>query len=322
MPSRLTLNFIRVNFRTLVFLIASTYVLCQKREGCLDFVETSRLPECYHGAFTCLGEVNTNCHIAEHQLHMTISDGLEFSDGPHLQKSKNIVKFKFQNDGLHDSAIETIWIEDEYKLLGDFLRRGGIKTSNPDRLQYKKLSNETYFDDAYANFIPFDQHFVVGCQSSQQTGNLRRHTIDEEQQCVQNVFVPPPIRNYKEIDEKDNEKFEFDDDVSAYVIKEEYKEEPQDLTLKFDTQCSIKDIRKAVRLGLIRIGTKMGGFRTRPNHKSLLSCPDVINIEDFNEERAFNSLEEDSEEYYEKDEKTYRHLSNREDDPDDEHYYI
>jgi hypothetical protein len=292
-----TVQSIRITASLLVLFLSATYTTyAEDRDSCLRFVETKRLPECYHGAFTCLGEVNENCHIAEHQLHMTISTGLD--DSNHHHYKDNVVKIKFENEGLFDSAIETIWIEDEYNLLDGFIRRNSIQTSKNinNQIEYKHLSNDTFFDDAYANFIPFDQHFVVGCHSAGQ-GNLRRHTLDNEGGCVKNVFTPPPIKNYKEIDIKDREKFEFENDKSAYILKKEYQEERQYVTLNFETECSVKDIRKAVRLGLIRIGTKMGGFATRPNHKSLLSCPDVIHIEEYDEDNAYKVHEEDNEEY-------------------------
>merc|ERR1712070_427613 len=84
---------------------------------------------------------------------------------------------------------------------------------------------------------------------------------------------------------------------NAYTLKKEFREQRQSLTLKFNTKCSVKEIRKAVRVGLIRVGSKLGGFETHPSHKSLLTCPDVIHVGDFKEENDFISAEEDTEEY-------------------------
>jgi hypothetical protein len=265
---------------TTLFNISTQPLPLVSADGCLDFIEISRLPECYHGAFTCLGDVNTNCHIAEHQLHMTLKSGIDETNVNHNQNN-NIVKFTFENDGLYTSAIESIYIEDEYNLLRGWTKRQSIQTSDSDTIQYSQLDIESnYFDDAYANFIPFDQHFAVGCQSQQKT-NLRRHAIQDEKGCVKNVFTPPPIKNFKEIDEKDREKFEYNDFKNAYTLKKEFREQRQSLTLKFNTKCSVKEIRKAVRVGLIRVGSKLGGFETHPSHKSLLTCPDVIHVGDY-----------------------------------------
>ena len=59
------------------------------------------------------------------------------------------------------SAIETIWVEDEYNLFTAMSPFSPI--INAHGAHYHVAPNTTVFADALAHHVPFDQHFVASC---------------------------------------------------------------------------------------------------------------------------------------------------------------
>jgi len=116
---------------------------------CLDFVNFNayKTHTCYRGAFTCLGNVDENCHIGENQL---LLDVLEEGD---------VVGLKFENEGPQNSMIESIWIEDDFNLLKGYYPPTPV--TNHGGARFKTISNETTFNAAHAHGVNFDQHFVI-----------------------------------------------------------------------------------------------------------------------------------------------------------------
>lgn len=213
--------------------------------GCLSFVDTSQLPKCYkQGTFLCLGEYDKACQLGENQLVMSVVD-----QGRDRRRNEQQVGIKFENEGAAESAIETVWVEDEYMLLKGLSHMQPLITS--PGMRYKLLPNSTVFADALAHHVPFDQHFVASCADPRKQGTgiirgLRRQSVDES----------PCVSNSGAVNRHDS------------------------LTMVFDTKCTVEEVEQAMALGLIRVGVQVGGFTTKgPKRKSFATCHDIIEVE-------------------------------------------
>lgn len=71
------------------------------------------------------------------------------------------VGLKLENEGMADSVIESVWVEDEYNLFRGFSPFAPVVHS--PGVRYHVAPNTTVFADALAHHVPFDQHFVASC---------------------------------------------------------------------------------------------------------------------------------------------------------------
>lgn len=228
--------------------------------NCFDFVDITHLPRCYSGTFLCIGETDANCKHGENQLQLHLK-----SQGQDPRRQLLQAALKFENEGSTGSRIETIWIEDEYKLLKNFFTVSPIVGS--PGIKYRMLSNNTVFADALAHKVPFDQHFVATCLDDAK--RMRRQENADTPTCVHNS---------------------------------ETQKKHDSVSLVFDTECSIEELEEAVSYGLLRIGVSMGGFPDRPRKKSFVSCQDVIDVTDFDPKNLWSNeidIVDWNEDYYE-----------------------
>jgi len=137
--------------------------------NCLDFVNLKayRTHTCFRGAFTCMGNVDENCHIGENQFLIDV-----FGEG---SQSEQVVGIKFENEGPQNSMIETIFIEDDFNLLQNYYPPTPL--NNHGGSKFKVVSNSTLFNAASAHGIEFDQHFVI---SEVDTGNKLRSRLQSD----------------------------------------------------------------------------------------------------------------------------------------------
>lgn len=147
--------------------------------GCLDFVDLVTLDThtCFRGAFTCLGNVDENCHTGENQFMLDVVD-----NGRDPRSGLQQVRLKLENEGMQTSMIESIWVEDDYNLLNGYFEPNPV--SNEGLAKFKVSDEENSFNAASAHGVDFYSHFVI---SETDLGNkLRRHVDEAESDGVWN----------------------------------------------------------------------------------------------------------------------------------------
>lgn len=164
----------RRNSSLLAAAILASSLSTEASAGCLDFVNLATLDtqSCFRGAFTCLGNVDENCHTGENQFGLDIiQKGVDFQNG--LRQ----VSFKVENEGLETSMIESVFIEDDFNLLRNMF--GPNPLTNEGKAGFKVAGEDSEFIAAEAHGVDFLTHFAV--TETENLGNRLRRRVQESE---------------------------------------------------------------------------------------------------------------------------------------------